>query len=84
MKNFIFKSSDFGLIKNVCNKLDIILAEQRHQRNDLAQIIGFLSAMKTDTSLQKQVDEYFEQDPFGSAFKESLDQTPPQTDSVEQ
>ncbi len=61
MKNFIFKSSA-DLQKIICNKLDMILAENRHQRSDLALIIRLLKQILTNTSLQKQVDEYFEED----------------------
>ncbi len=68
MKNFIFKSeADFHKI--VFNKLEMVLAEQRHQRSDLSEIKRFLQAMRNDLSLQKQVDEYFEDD-----------ETSPQTD----
>ncbi len=63
MKNFIFKSSkDFGLIKNVFNKLDMVLAELRHQRQDSVQILFLLNKILTDKNLQKQVDQYFEED----------------------
>ncbi len=72
MKNFIFKSSDFGLIKNVYNKLDIILAEQRHQRSDLSLIQRMIQTLLNDKKLQKQVDAYFEDD-----------ETSPQTESEE-
>ncbi len=68
MKNFIFKSeADFHKI--VFNKLEMVLAEQQHQRSDLSEIKRFLQAMRNDLSLQKQVDEYFEDD-----------ETSPQTD----
>ncbi len=60
MKNFIFKSSDFGLIKNVSNKLDMVLAEQRHQRVDLADIKRLLQSFINDRNLQKTVDKYFD------------------------
>ncbi len=67
MKNFIFKSSDVGLIKNVSNKLDltvfkldIIQKEQRHQRQDLADILRVLNSQVNNSNLQKQVNEYFE------------------------
>ncbi len=73
MKNFIFKSSDFGLIKNVSNKLEIIQSELRHQRQDNVQILFLLNKLLTDSRLQKQVDEYFEKD-----------ETSPQTESAEQ
>ncbi len=69
MKNFIFKSeADFHKI--VFNKLDMLLAEQRHQRSDLALLIRLVNKMITNGNLQKQVDEYFDND-----------ETSPQTDS---
>ncbi len=68
MKNFIFKSeADFHKI--VFNKLDVILTEQRHQRQDLTTIIRLITGIKIEKDLQKQVDEYFEED-----------ETSPQTD----
>ncbi len=69
MKNFIFKSeADFHKI--VFNKLDMLLSEQRHQRQDLTTIIRLITGMVIDKSLQKQVDQYFDDD-----------ETSPQTDS---
>jgi len=69
MTNFIFKSQ--GLIKNVYNKLEIIQSELRHQRSDNVQILFLLNKLIVDKNLQTQVDEYFEE-------------TPPQTESIEQ
>ncbi len=61
MKNFIFKSeADFHKI--VFNKLDMLLAEQRHQRSDLSIIIRKQQVIYNALALQKQVDEYFEED----------------------
>ncbi len=61
MKNFIFKSpQDFHKI--VFNKLDMLLAEQRKQRMDLTTIIRMITVKKLDNDLQKQVDDYFEDD----------------------
>ncbi len=61
MKNFIFKSeADFHKI--VFNKLDMLLAEQRHQRVDLGQILRLLKILTVDKDLQQQVDKYFEKD----------------------
>ncbi len=72
MKNFIFKSQqDFHKI--VFNQLDMLLTEQRNQRNDLRQLQSTLNRLITDKALQKQVDTYFEDD-----------ETSPQTDSDEQ
>ncbi len=68
MKNFIFKSeADFHKI--VFNKLDMLLAEQRHQRIDLTSIIRRLTKDEITKNLQTQVDKYFEED-----------ETSPQTD----
>ncbi len=59
MKNFIFKSeADFHKI--VFNKLDMILAEQRHQRSDLSILLSQMSKIYNALALQKQVDEYFD------------------------
>ncbi len=60
MKNFIFKSASTDLHKMLFNKLDMILAEQRHARSDLAYIIRAINRIAADKDLQKQVDEYFE------------------------
>ncbi len=58
MTNFIFKSQ--GLIKNVDNKLGMILTELRHARSDNIQILFLLNKLLTAKALQKQVDEYFD------------------------
>ncbi len=61
MKNFIFKSeADFHKI--VFNKLDMLLAEQRHQRSDLSILINKMTTIYNALALQKQVDDYFEDD----------------------
>ncbi len=61
MKNFIFKSQE-DFHKIIFNKLETILAEQRHARVDLAYIIRVLNRTTTDKNLQQQVDEYFDSD----------------------
>ncbi len=66
MNNFIFKSSK-GLIKNssesLGNRLDMILAEQRHQRSDLQDVLKMIQKLLIDKHLQMQVDEYFQDNP---------------------
>ncbi len=57
MTNFIFKSQ--GLIKNVDNKLGMILTELRHSRSDNVQILFLLNKLLTAKALQKQVDDYY-------------------------
>ncbi len=72
MKNFIFKSeADFHKI--VFNKLDMLLAEQRHQRRDLGLLLRLVKTLSVDKDLQNTVDKYFDED-----------ETSPQTDSEEQ
>ncbi len=78
MNNFIFKSPK-GLIKNdsinvlgtVLIKLNQIQLELRHQRSEHKDITLMLNKLLIDKHLQHQVDEFFEE-------------TPPQTESVEQ
>ncbi len=75
MKNFIFKSeADFHKI--VFNKLDMLLAEQRKQRMDLTTIIRLTTGIKISGDLQKQVDDYFDDEE-----KERL--PPPDEDTAE-
>ncbi len=58
MTNFIFKSQ--WTFKKISNQLDMILSELRHQRADNVQIIFLINKLLTDRNLQKQVDEYFD------------------------
>ncbi len=61
MKNFIFKSeADFHKI--VFNKLDMLLAEQRHQRSNLSTLLRQMNLIYNALALQKQVDDYFDED----------------------
>ncbi len=59
MTNFIFKSQ--GTFKTICNKLEIIQSELRHQRADNVQILFLLNKLVVDERLQKQVDDYFDE-----------------------
>ncbi len=61
MKNFIFKS-DADFHKILFNKLDMVLAEQRHQRSDLSILLSKMAKIYNALALQKQVDEYFSDD----------------------
>ncbi len=62
MKNFIFKPAKAGLQKMFVNKLEAIQTEQRHQRSDLAILLRLTNGLINDLHLQKQVDEYFDED----------------------
>jgi len=74
MKNFIFKS-DADFHKIVFNKLEMLLAEQRKQRMDLTTIIRLITGIKIEKDLQKQVDDYFddENDPNTPPVREIED-----------
>ncbi len=59
-----FKSSEppdlyFTSISKMCN---LMLNEQRAQRIDLADILRILKLQLNEKKLQKQVDEYFDED----------------------
>ncbi len=61
MNKFLFKSkSDSDLQKIIFNKLEMLLAEQRHQRSDLRILLNLINKLINSSSLQKQVDEFFE------------------------
>ncbi len=63
MKNFIFKSDNKSdLHKIIFNKLDMVLAELRHQRHEHTILLSLVNELVTNKNLQKQVDEYFEED----------------------
>jgi len=67
MKNLFLSPN--GLLKNVFNKLEIIQSEQRHNRSDMSMVLHMLNKLVINQNLQKQVDEYFDED-----------ETSPQTD----
>ncbi len=61
MTKFLFKSnSESDLSKNIINKLEMLLSEQRHQRSDLSILLNLTNKLINSTNLQKQVDEFFE------------------------
>ncbi len=60
MNNIFSKSPETYEI--LYNKLDMLLAEQRHQRSDLDTIKRQLHRLISDYGIQKQVDTYFDKD----------------------
>ncbi len=61
MTNFIFKSpSDLQKIRQ---QMLMIQSELRHQRSDLAVVIGLCNRLVNNSNLQTQVDEYYESHP---------------------
>ncbi len=71
MKNFIFKSADADLQK-MFQLLETIQKNGLYCTYRIDSLLKNFEKLLTDKSLQKQVDEYFE------------DETSPQTDSDEQ
>lgn len=57
MTNFIFKSP--GTFKKISNNLEVILNEQRHQRQDLATILYLIKQHLNNVNLQKTVDDFY-------------------------
>ncbi len=76
MNKFIFKSSK-GLLKNSSNtldtRLDLILNEQRRQRQDLQDIRLMINRLLVDKHLQMQVDTYFDEDDSNDIPEETKD-----------
>ncbi len=79
MKNLFLSPN--GLLKNIFNKLDIILAEQRHNRSDIVLVLSLLNKLVVKQNLQKQVDDYFDEN---VRLKEHLGETSHQTELDEQ
>ncbi len=71
MNNLFSKSPE--TYEKFLHYTEMILTEQRHQRADMATIKRQLHMLINMLKLQKQVDEYFEDD-----------ETSPQTESKEQ
>ncbi len=61
MKNFIFKSTDADLQK-MFQSIETIQKNVLYLTYRMDSVLKYLSNEKTDTRLQKQVDEYFEDD----------------------
>ncbi len=60
MTNFIFKSR--GTFKKISNLLEVILAEQRHQRQDNIQILFLLNKVLVEKNLKQQATDFYDQE----------------------
>ncbi len=60
MNNIFSKSPETYEI--LSHKLEMLLTEQKHQRADLATIKRQLHTLINSSELQKQVDDYFDDD----------------------
>ncbi len=75
MTKFIFKSNASDLQK-ISQSTETIQKNVLYMTYRIDTILKILHEMATDKGLQKQVDEYFEDDPFGSAFSQSVKDGP--------
>ncbi len=73
MKNLFFKSTDADLQK-MFQSIETIQKNVLYMTYRIDTILKCVSEDRHDKKLQTQVDEYFEKDPFGSAFSESVKQ----------
>ncbi len=73
MTKFIFKSNASDLQK-ISQSLETIQKNVLYLTYRMDTCLKTLNKMAIDKGLQHQVDEYFEKDPFGSAFAESTKQ----------
>ncbi len=72
MNNLFSKSPE--TYEKLIHLTEMLLTEQKHQRSDLATIKRQLHTLINSDKLQKQVDDYFEED---------IEETSPQTESAE-
>ncbi len=70
MTKFIFKSNASDLQK-ISQSIETLQKNVIYITYRVDMILKVVKSLDTDKGLQKQVDEYFEQDPFGSAFNEA-------------
>ncbi len=78
MKNFIFKSNASDLQK-MFSILENLQKNMVYSTYKMDAILKIVKKLETESSLQKQVDEYFSKDEL-----ENFHETSPQTDSDEQ
>jgi len=71
MTNFIFKSQ--GTYKKLCQQLDMVQTELRHQRQDMVQVLFLLNKLLVNKNLQTQVDEYFDDNPVPTSEMNELE-----------
>ncbi len=71
MTKFIFKSNASDLQK-ISQSLETIQKNVLYLTYRMDTCLKTLNKITVDKDLQHQVDEYFEKDPFGSSFAESL------------
>ncbi len=69
MTNFIFKSHE--TYKKLANSLLIIQNELRHQRVDNQEILFLLNKILNSAKLQKQVDEFYDDQEDSSGISSS-------------
>ncbi len=67
MKKFIFKSTDADLQK-LFQSFEIQQKNILYLTYQVDKLLKIARVNETDKGLQKQVDQYFERDPFGSQF----------------
>ncbi len=70
MKNFIFKSTEADLQK-MFQYLETLQKNVLYITHQVDFIRRQVVSLNTDKGLQKQVDEYFDQDPFESALNQA-------------
>ncbi len=68
MTKFIFKSNASDLQK-ISQSIDTIQSNVLYLTYRIDTIMKDMKKLTVDKDLQKQVDDYFEEDPFGSQFK---------------
>ncbi len=68
MNKFLFKSTAADLSK-ILSILETLQKNTLYLTYRMDSVLKKVTALETDKGLQKQVDEYFEEDPFGSQFK---------------
>ncbi len=70
--NKLFSKSKASDLPKINSNLDFLLAEQRHQRNDLKMISRKLDQLLNDMKLQRQVTDYYNSEDAASEPTEEV------------
>ncbi len=76
MKNYFSSPKDLQEFIQLEKMLNLLLAEQRHQRHDLKVINQSLNSLINDSKMQKEIKDFYEDDPSNEPTEHVSDINP--------
>ncbi len=71
--NKLFSKSNESDLPKINSNIEFLLAEQRHQRNDLKVITQLVRSLISDVALQRQVTDYYNSEDSASEPTEEVE-----------